>query len=236
VRGLGALALLLAGACGSQADGASEPPAPVATEPSHSDESPGTGESAGPLADMHLVTAGPEDGPTILLLHGGRFSSANWQEIGTPEVLALAGYRCVAVDLPGFGKTPRLEIPDEDVLPALLERIGAERVCLVTPSMSGRFSLPFAVAHPDRLSGLVALAPVGIQRHASRLADPALPALLFWGGADATVPTSEAELLATRFDDPRVVILEGGGHPAYLDDPDAWHEALLEFVEELRTD
>lgn len=38
---------------------------------------------------------------TVLLLHGIRFSSENWLNIGTLETLAKAGCQAVAVDLPG---------------------------------------------------------------------------------------------------------------------------------------
>lgn len=38
---------------------------------------------------------------SVLLLHGIRFSSENWLNIGTLETLAKAGCRAVAVDLPG---------------------------------------------------------------------------------------------------------------------------------------
>lgn len=51
-------------------------------------------------------TAGPLDGPVILLLHG--FPASSFQFRNLIPILASAGYRVIAPDLPGFGFT---EIP-----------------------------------------------------------------------------------------------------------------------------
>lgn len=37
----------------------------------------------------------------VLLLHGIRFSSHNWLTVGSLNTLAAAGYRALAIDLPG---------------------------------------------------------------------------------------------------------------------------------------
>jgi pimeloyl-ACP methyl ester carboxylesterase len=38
----------------------------------------------------------------MFLLHGNSFTSANWLEQQTIQLFAAAGYRVVAVDLPGL--------------------------------------------------------------------------------------------------------------------------------------
>lgn len=43
----------------------------------------------------------------------------------------------------------------------VLRELGMQRPVLISPSMSGRFALPFLLAHGDQLAGFVSIAPVG---------------------------------------------------------------------------
>ena len=177
---------------------------------------------------LHVKRCGEPTNPTVLLLHGARFHSGTWQDLGTMEFLATAGYSVVAPDLPGFGRSPAGEGTFD--LSFLLDALELEQVDLVTPSMSGRFAFPLLLDHPQRLRGFVAVAPVGIADAVERLTNCPVPGLLLWGSNDTVIPPSEAELLEQCFANARTVVFDGASHPCYLDVPDEFHTALAGFL------
>jgi len=180
---------------------------------------------------LHVVKANVKGTAVpVVLLHGAAFSSRNWVELGTLERLAEAGHPVFAVDLPGFGLSPPSTEPADGLLAKLLDELHLARAVVVTPSMSGRFALPFVAGTPERCAGLVAVAPVEIDQYAPRLAGSTVPALLVWGSEDHIVPLAKAETLRASFEDARLEVLEGARHPCYLDEPERFHELLLGFL------
>jgi abhydrolase domain-containing protein 14 len=149
---------------------------------------------------------GPSDDRPVLLLHGARYSSATWRELGTLDALAREGFRAVAVDLPGFGQSPPSTVPDDELLARLLAALELERPLVVAPSMSGGFALPLAARRPELLAGLVAIAPGAIERYAGELAGSALPALIVWGSKDDIIPLAEADRLAAALPQARKLV------------------------------
>ena len=107
----------------------------------------------------------------VLLLHGQAFTSANWAELGTLSFLAKLKLRVIAVDLPGYGQSSQDRTSSpltfmEDLVTAL--KLDSSPFILVSPSMSGKYSLPYLVAHPEKVKGYVPVAPVGTEEYVDR--------------------------------------------------------------------
>lgn len=118
--------------------------------------------------------AGPEAAPTVLLLHGGGQTRHAWG--GTALALARAGWRAVALDLPGHGDSAWL--PDGDyrieTLAREMVRFAAplgQPLALVGASLGGMISMAMVAredAPPLTAIALVDIAPhveaVGVDR------------------------------------------------------------------------
>ncbi len=175
-------------------------------------------------------------GPTVLFLHGAAFTSADWVELGILDDTASAGFRAVAIDLPGFGATASIAGDRGAFLRALIEQIDdGTGVVVVSPSMSGSFSLDLlASGAPATMVGFVPVAPVGISGFVDGLDTPndELPTLIVWGANDG-VDLGQAERLASALPDSSIEIIADAGHAAYRDQPAAFVRLLTEFLEQL---
>jgi pimeloyl-ACP methyl ester carboxylesterase len=112
--------------------------------------------------DLHVVDAGPEDGPVVVLAHGFPELSYSWRH--QVPALAAAGYRVLAPDQRGYGRSSRPEaITDYDVhhltddLLGLLDDVGAERAAFVGHDWGSILVWHQALLHPDRMTCVVGM-------------------------------------------------------------------------------
>ena len=112
--------------------------------------------------NIHYLCAGNKNAQPILFLHGASFTAQTWQDLGTLSFCAEQGYYAIAIDLPGFGQSSAMTMDPGNFIKALLENLNCASPIIVSPSMSGQYSLPHVIQHPNLIRGLVAVAPVGI--------------------------------------------------------------------------
>jgi pimeloyl-ACP methyl ester carboxylesterase len=181
-------------------------------------------------AQVHYTAAGPDTAATVLLLHGASFSSSTWEQIGTIQELLDDGYRVVSIDLPGFGESEATETPTTKWLRKFLTAVDITSPAIVSPSMSGRFSLPLAVDYPDIPAALVLVAPVGVPRYIDQLQNVPYPVLIVWGENDRLIPLEQAEQLHQIIPHSEKLVLAGAGHAAYMEQTAEFHRVLRAFL------
>jgi haloalkane dehalogenase len=109
---------------------------------------------------MHYVDEGPRDGPVMLLLHG----MPTWAFLYRDIIPALvdAGFRCIAPDHMGFGRSDK---PTDiywytiarhtEVMTSLINALDLQRITLVCQDWGGPIGLAQAAVMPERFERLV---------------------------------------------------------------------------------
>ncbi len=116
---------------------------------------------------VHYRDQGRRDGPVLVMVHGFSANLETWE----PWVRRLgADYRIITLDLPGHGLT---RAPDGytlkrsgfvDIVDETTRELGVERFVLIGNSMGGGVAWNYALAHPDRVQGIVLVDAAGWPR------------------------------------------------------------------------
>jgi haloalkane dehalogenase len=112
---------------------------------------------------LRLAHLDEGDGPPVVLLHGEPTWSFLWRKVVPP--LLEAGYRCIAPDLPGFGRSDK-PVDDAwysydrhtDAVASLLDELDLRDATLVMQDWGGPIGLRVAtLERPERVARLVAM-------------------------------------------------------------------------------
>ena len=110
-----------------------------------------------PVNGIELYYESHGEGPAIVFAHGRGGNHMSWWQ----QVPAFREeYRCITFDHRGWGASsdsanPRGRSAFVEDLGGLLDHLGVDRTFLVAQSMGGLTCLGFALAHPQRVMGLV---------------------------------------------------------------------------------
>jgi pimeloyl-ACP methyl ester carboxylesterase len=106
-------------------------------------------------AQLAYESTGAAGGADAFLIHAGVNDRRSWRHV--VEHLGPR-HRCVAFDMRGFGETTYEHedgwSPINDAV-AVLDAAGLARPVLIACSMGGQTAIDLALAHPDRVAGLV---------------------------------------------------------------------------------
>jgi pimeloyl-ACP methyl ester carboxylesterase len=127
--------------------------------------------------ELCVTTWGPEDGPTVVIVHGILDHGGAWEAVA--RSLAERGYRVIAPDLRGHGRSAHVVkgdcyygldfVADVD---ALVRTLVPEPAVLVGHSMGGAISVMFASARRELVRWLIMIEPLVPSAATDR--DPAL--------------------------------------------------------------
>lgn len=130
---------------------------------------------------LHYRDEGKADGPVLVLVHGFGASSADWDDwarrLGDT-------YRIVAPDLPGHGLTRapagyrNSSAAQVEVVEAMAEALKLPPFVIAGNSMGGGVAWRYALAHPERLKGLVLVDAAGWPAEKDRRNDAVIFKLL----------------------------------------------------------
>jgi pimeloyl-ACP methyl ester carboxylesterase len=102
---------------------------------------------------------------TLLFVHGlGSYAPAWKQNLHVLQQY----YRCIAIDLPGYGHSSKGDYPGHlpfyaAVLQDFIDTMALGPVTLVGHSMGGQIAITTSLLYPESVSGLVLIAPAGFE-------------------------------------------------------------------------
>jgi pimeloyl-ACP methyl ester carboxylesterase len=115
---------------------------------------------------VHYYAIGPENGKSLVLVHGLGGSAAEWRNL--MPYLEYAGYRVYAPDLVGYGKSEQpadfsYSVADEaNIVLGFMDALGLKQVDLGGVSMGAWISQLIAAHHPERVQKLMLLDAAGL--------------------------------------------------------------------------
>jgi pimeloyl-ACP methyl ester carboxylesterase len=113
---------------------------------------------------IHYQDAGDENAPALILIHGFISSTLIWSDVFLP--LAEAGFRVIALDMPGYGYSDkpadaRYTIDAQAyAVVSLMNRLEIDEATIIGASYGGAVAATIALDYPERVTNLVLIGAV----------------------------------------------------------------------------
>ncbi|KAE9551335.1 hypothetical protein FO519_005450 [Halicephalobus sp. NKZ332] len=172
----------------------------------------------------------------IIFLHDQTNSASVWVENFTLHTFAAFGYNCVALDLPGIGRTGGAAIEENErprFLCDFVESIGIRDLIVVGTSQAGQYIIPLLYDRPEKFYVIcvVAVALSDTNKLCPNLAvDISTPCLVMRGELDTSLGLN-ADNNLKNLANARLVTVPQGKHLCHRSDPEFFHRVVLNFLD-----
>ncbi|WP_010917425.1 alpha/beta fold hydrolase [Thermoplasma volcanium] len=182
---------------------------------------------------IHYIEEG--SGIPIIMVHGARFSSETWVEVGTVSAVSSIPMRVISVDLPGYGRSEGGQWKDlRDFMNDFIDVLGIQKTALLGASLGGNVVASFAVSKPESVLALILVGAVGIRDLNADLSKlDGKPTLLIWGSKDTVSDRSNYETYMKYVKSSQFMNI-GTNHACYFDDKNTFNNAVVSFLKKLR--
>jgi len=179
---------------------------------------------------------------SIALFHGYSFTSMDWDKADLFNNYSKIGYNVYAPDYPGFGRSANSEKYGIDrgnlkhaaeFIRDYLKANGVARSVIMGASMGGGIVIMTALQYPEIVDGIIAVAPAWVESLKSDMSKMKQKTLLVWGSKDHVVPIALSWEYASMIPGSRLEIVEGSGHPVYIEKPEEFVKITVDFLRNL---
>src|SRR5215203_239973 len=150
------------------------------------------------VSGLNMAYVETGKGQSIVFIHGLGGNLSHW--IKAVKNLA-ATYKCIAVDLPGYGYSDKKFSTNEkdqlqfysDMLTQFIQKKKLKKVVVAGHSMGGQIAIILAIQHPELISKIVLVSPAGLESFTSNEAQVmigATPASYFEKQDESTIRVS----------------------------------------------
>jgi 4,5:9,10-diseco-3-hydroxy-5,9,17-trioxoandrosta-1(10),2-diene-4-oate hydrolase len=152
---------------------------------------------------IHYLDEG--EGEVVLFLHGsGPGASGHSNFKGNYPALVNAGYRCIIVDLIGYGFSDKPDDVDHPLsffvqcIKQTLDCAGVEKCTVVGNSLGGAIAIGLALDFPDLVEKLILMAPGGLSELAEYQQMPGMQKVFqVFGSGEPVTPAVMKDLFAS---------------------------------------
>ncbi len=149
--------------------------------------------------------------------------------LGTLHYLSNWGYRSFAIDIPTDHANDQEAV---QWLRKLIDTLQLTNLVIISPSMSGRMTLPYVIRSKKQrksIRGFVPIAPVGTNRfQANEYKQIEIPTLIVHGENDTKFQSAFEKLqqIPTR----KILLIKNASHASYVEKPMDFHNELRQFL------